>query len=206
MTLATNPVPPTGCDTQLLPKPQLARLCSFQSLRSEPAKEVNRIARPTTTISRLYRLDPFPHQLHISDISYTFIGFYYGGGNMAHKSTADLRINNCLERSNKRKKPTLSKRKKKKEYTSSHLSPHPTLFFFPGEREIAHHMPVRSSHLAEVSVLEQIEQCEEEISIETLLRNYWRGCLATTVMPPLSTPPPSLRWRNAGSRKRQCLP
>ena len=77
MTLATkfNSIPVGFVTHSSLPKPQLERLCSFSPSGCpgvEDSKDVQPLQFPnyTTLIS-------FPHQLHISDISYTFIRFYY---------------------------------------------------------------------------------------------------------------------------------
>lgn len=152
MTLATkfNSIPIGFVTHNSLPKPQLARLCSFSPWGWHgvaDSKDVQPLQFPDYTA-----LIPFPHQLHISDISYTFIRFYYGGKYSSTKALLTLKNKQYFleQLPNKRKKPTLSKRKKKKKKRiylfPPFSSPHPFFFFFPGEREIAHHMPVRSSH------------------------------------------------------------
>lgn len=79
MTLATkfNSIPIGFVTHSSLPKPQLVRLCPFSPSGWRgvaDSKDVQPLQFPdyTTSIS-------FPHQLHISDISYAFIRFYYWG-------------------------------------------------------------------------------------------------------------------------------
>lgn len=186
MTLATkfNSIPIGFVTHNSLPKPQLARLCSFSPWGWHgvaDSKDVQPLQFPDYTA-----LIPFPHQLHISDISYTFIGFYYGGKYSSTKALLTLKNKQYFleQLPNKRKKPTLSKRKKKKRIYlfPPFSSPHP--FFFSWRKGDSPPHACKKFPFAEVSVLEQIEQCEEEISIETLLwETTAEGLLGPQVMP-----------------------